>query len=170
LGMYACMMNSGWPDMTEYSSHKRFGKNAVEKDFTPPLYQFYIKTEKNMISLACRNSNEFGSFPDQPLQWTKLQGGNIVSSQNLFSTEELTVMPEISQECTITEIGEDYFMVSGKYNLQKVFFDEYTQFVAGGKPVKLTDFAKGNVITVTFDKLYEKYNPKVVLANKIAKK
>jgi len=171
LGMYACMMNSGWLEMTEYSSHKRFSGNAVEKDFTPPLYQFYVKTENNVTSLACRNSNEFGSLPGQSsLQWTKLQGGNIVSSQNLFSTEELTVMPEISQECTITEIGEDYLMVSGKSNLQKIFFDDYTLFVAGGKPAKLTDFAKGDVVTVTFDKLYEKYDPKVALANKIAKK
>jgi len=82
LGMYSCIMNSGWSEMTEYSSHKRFSKNAVEKDFTPLLYQFYVKTENNVTSLACRSSNEFGSLPRQSLQWTKLQGGNIVSRQN----------------------------------------------------------------------------------------
>ena len=178
-GIYSCMNNSGWFEhddwdnmiysLSEFSSHKRFGENAVEKDFTPPLYQFFVKTENNLTSLACVASNEVGYFPPQYLQWTTLQGGETVSSENLFSMEELTVMSEMTQQCTITDIGKSYFMVSSEYNLQKVCFDEYTLFFAGNEPVESTEFATGDVVTVTFNQPYEKYNPKVAMANQIVK-
>lgn len=178
-GIYSCMDNSGswrYDDMgnmvsclIEYSSHKRFGENAVEKDFTPPLYQFFVKTENNMTSLACRASNAVGVPPDQSQQWTTLEGGDIVSNDDLFSTEELCDMPEISQQCTITGIGGDYFMVSSNSNLEKLYFDEYTLFLADEQPAESADFEKGDAVTVTFGQPYERYNPKVALANKIVK-
>ena len=178
-GMYSCMTNSGsfeYDDknnliysLKEYSSHKRFGENAIEKDFTPPLYQFYVKIENNLTSLTCKESSEVFTFPDQSAQWMILEGGEIISSKELFSTEELCDMPQISQQCTITGIGEDYFMVSGERNLEKIFFDEYTLFFAGDQEAESTDFAKGDAVTVTFDQPYERFNPKVALANKIMK-
>ena len=178
-GMYSCMMNSGsydYDDMDNliysligYSSHKRFDENAIEKDFTPPFYQFFLKTENNLKSLTCYVSDEIGIRPDQSVQWTILEGGEIISSDELFSTEELCDMPQISQQCTITGIGEDYFMVSGERNLEKIFFDEYTLFFAGDQEAESTDFAKGDVVTVTFNQPYERYNPKVAMANKIIK-
>ena len=178
-GLYSCMSNSGsWQyndmgnnisSLIEYSSHKRFGVNSIDKDFTPPLYQFFVKTENDVISLACSNSNGVGISPDKSLKWTVLNGGNTVSSDELFSTEELCEMPQTSQQCTITDIGGDYFMISGNSNLEKIYFDEYTLFFADEKPAKSTDFENGDLIAVTLDKLYERYNPKVTVANIIIK-
>ena len=178
-GMYSCMSNSGsWQydnknnviySIIEYSSHKRFGENSIDKDFTPPLYQFFVETENNVTSLACRASDEIGTRPDKSAQWTILEGGNIVSSDELFSTAELCEMPQMSQQCIITDIGGDYFMVSGNSNLEKIYFDEYTLFFADDKPTESKDFENGDLITVTFDKLYEKYNPKVAVANILIK-
>ena len=178
-GMYSCMNNGGsfpYDDMNspiysliEYSSHKRFGDNSIDKDFTPPLYQFFVKIENDQTLLACRESNEVGYFPGQYLQWTILEGGNIISSEDLFSVESLIDMPEMTQQCTITDIGEDYFMVSGKYNLEKIFFDGYTLFIVDEQPTDVTNFAKGDIITVTYNKPYERYNPKVTVANRIMK-
>ena len=179
-GIYSCMDNSGsweYDDMhqvisalTEYSSHKRFGENAIEKDFTPPLYQFFVKTENNITSLACDASNVVSVFPNQSsLEWTVLQGGDMVSSEDLFSAEELSVLPEMSQQCTIIDIGDNYFTVQSEYHLKKLIFDEYTLFFTGDQQAKPTDFAKGDMITVSFAKLYERYNPKVTTANKVVK-
>jgi len=178
-GMYSCMTNSGsfeYDDMNNliysligYSSHKRFSENSVEKDFTPPIYHFFVKTENDLTSLACYASNEVGTRPDKSVQWTKLEGGEIISSEELFRTEELYVMSEMLQQCTITGIGGDYFFVIGERNLEKIFFDEYTLFFEGDQPVESTDFVKGDVVTVSFNKPYEKYNPKVAMANQIVK-
>jgi hypothetical protein len=178
-GMYTCMSNSGawryddWDNfisyLIQYSSHKRFSGNAIEKDFTPPLYQFYIKTENNVASLACVASDVLGDPPDESAQWTILEGGENISSEDMFSPEELTSLSEMSQQCTITGVGDGYFLVGGELNLEKIYFDEYTLFFADGKPADPTDFAKGDAVTVTFGKLYERYNPKVATANKIEK-
>jgi hypothetical protein len=169
LGIYSCMLNSGG-EYAVYSSHKRFAGNAVEKNFTPPLYEFYIKTENKRTSLACNVViDKNGNYQNNPLQWTNLQGGDVVSSDKLFSTVELSNVPEISLQCTITGIGEDYFLVSSESNLEKLFFDEYTLFFADEQPAKSTDFVEGDMVTVTFDRLFERYNPKVALANKIEK-
>jgi len=173
-GMYSCMtnsmMSSSRGSFEEFSSHKRFGESSVDKDFTPPIYQFFVKNENEQMFLACRESNEVGYFrPDQALQWTILEGGELVSSENLFSTEELCDIPQISQQCTITGIGENHFVVSSDSNLEKIFFDEYTVFLSDEQPAESTDFAEGDVITVTFNKPYERYNPKVAVANQIIK-
>jgi hypothetical protein len=173
-GIYSCMNNGGaveyddmgnmMSDLVGYSSHKRFNGNAIEKDLTPPIYQFFVKTENKVTSLACLSS-DFVGVPGHSAQWTVLEGGDVVSSDKLFSTEELCDMPETSQQCTITEVGEDYFLVSGKYNLGKIYFDEYTLFFIKDQSAEPANFAVGDKITVTFNQLYEKYNPKVVVAN-----
>jgi len=178
-GIYSCLSNTGsfrYDDMNnlissivEYSSHKRFGENSIEKDFTPPLYQFFMKTENNVTSLSCRTSDVIGIIVDAgSMQWTELENGDVISSDELFSTKNLCDMPQSSQNCTITAVGDDFFMVSGVQNLEKIFFDEYTLFFAGEKPVKSTNFAKGDVVTITFDQPYQRYNPKVALANIIS--
>jgi len=177
-GIYSCMNNTSsfdYDDMNniifslvEYSSHKRFGENSIEKDVALPWYQFFIKTENNVISFACNTLFEFGSpLNDRLRQWTVLEKGDVISGEKLFSTENLCDMPQSSQQCTITDVGDEYFMVSGVRNLEKIFFDEYTLFFAGEQPANSTDFAKGDIVTVTFDQPYEKYNPKVATANKI---
>ena len=171
-GIYSCMVNGGLPDGVGvvFSSHKRFSGNSVEKDFTPPLYEFSIKTENNVTSLGCRVVvDKDGNYANQSFKWTKLQDNGIISSENMFSLNELTNMPETSQQCTITDIGENYFMVNGEYNLEKICFDEYTLFFTGEQPAQSTDFAEGDAITVTFDKLYARYNPKVAVATTIVK-
>jgi len=185
-GMYSCMANSAsfryidvhsYDDkdvsiyhITQYSSHKRFGENSIDKDFKPPIYHFYVETINDVTSFACGVADVVVGLPPVTLlDWKVLEGGDVVSSEELFSTEELSVMPETSQQCVITGVGDDYFLVSGKYHLGKIFFDEYTLFFIEEQPVKSTDFEKGDAITVTFNQLYKKYNPKVVLANKIVK-
>ena len=177
LGIYSCMSNGGswWSDywndfmIIEYSSHKRFSGNAIEKDITPPLYQFYVKTENNTTMLGCSESGFFGDPSRYSGLWTILEGGDVVSSEELFTPEELTSLSAMSQQCTITGIGEDYFLVSGEGNLEKIYFDEYTLFFADKQPAESTDFAVGDEVIVTFNKPYEKYNPKVVVANTIVK-
>ena len=175
LGIYACLNNGGSSvsgiEESEYSSHKRLGQNAVEKDFTPPVYKFYVKTEQHQKSLAYKvEIDENGILQNLPLKWVKLYEVAHSDSENIFSVNELCVLPETSQQCMITEIGKDYFLVSGQYNLQKICFDDNTLFVSGELPSRVADLAKGDVITVTFDQLYEKYNPKVVMVNKITHK
>ena len=176
LGIYSCMLNSGSsePGLYEmvFSSHKRFGKDAIEKDFTPPVYEFSLKMENSftLYSLGCKVMiDKDGNFTNQSFQWTTVQGGDFVSSNHLFSPDELTLLPETSQLCTITGIGADYFLVSGEHNLEVVHFDEHTLFFAGKDAAKSTDFAVNDVITVTFYKLYDRHNPKIAFANKIVK-
>ena len=176
LGIYSCMLNGGSsaPGLYElvFSSHKRFGKDAIEKDFTPPIYEFSIKMENNftVTSLGCRELiDKDDNLTNQPFEWTVLQGGEFVDTKHLFSPDELTFLPETSLQCTITSIDADCFLVNGEHNLKIVYFDEYTLFFAGEKEAKSSDFAISDVIIVTYDKMYDRYNPKVVFANKIEK-
>ncbi len=173
-GLYSCMMNSGSTQNgiseTVYSSHKRFGPNAVVKDFTPPLYAFHVKTENHQVSLACQlTMDKDGTVLNHPLKWTKLQATGMVNKENMFSVNDLIAFSETSQPCTITETGSDYFVVKSKSYLKKVFLDEYTRYIAGGQPDIPAHFSEGDVITVTFNQLFSKYNPKVTLANSITK-
>jgi len=168
-GMYTCMENGGSFDLLEYSSHKRFGNNAIEKDFTPPIYRFFVKTENNAVSIACSDLNQYGASLDPSMKWAVLEVGNSVKSEALFTPEELYLTPEMSQQCTIISIGDGHFMVSGIYRLEKICFDELTVFLMKGQPAQLSDFKIGDTITVTFDKPYERYNPKVAMANIIGK-
>lgn len=175
LGLYSCMSNggsfsSGMNSLIEYSSHKRFGDNSIEKDLTPPFYQFFIKTENGGTpSLAFSISDNFGAPPVQSLNWTALEGGDIFGSNELFTPAELYDMPQVSQQCTITDVSNGYFLVSSQFNLEKLYFDEHTLFFKGDQPATSEDFVIGDVISVTFNQPYKKYNPKDVLANIIKK-
>ena len=168
-GIYSCMDNGMSLNIMEYSSHKRFGETSIEKDLTPPIYNFFVKIETDETFLACGASNFIGLPPDQSVQWTTLYGGEVMSSNDLFSAEDVADMPKMSQQCTITEVGEDYFVVNGEYNLEKIYFDEYTLFFIDDQSAEATGFTKGDEITVSYDQLYERYKPKVVLANIITK-
>jgi hypothetical protein len=171
-GIYACMPNEGGVGYTVFSSHKRFEQRAVVKDFTPPLYEFCIKTEKGSIMLSgSLVSAEDGSYQKGTnLKWFPLQERETTPEKNLFALNELTTASQIEQQCTITETGERYFLTTGDSNLKQVYFDNYTEFSINEDPATHRDIAVGDKITVTFDKLYEKYNPKAVFANKITKK
>ena len=174
LGIYSCMLNSGSYSHGIYemvfSSHKYFGKDAIKKDFTPPIYEFSVKMESSLAitSLGCKMMiDNDGNPTNESFQWTVLEGGDFVSAKHLFSPDELTVFSETVQQCTIISVGKDYFRVSGEHNLEIVYFDNYTLFFAGKDMAQSTDFSVGDIITVTFDKLYDRHNPKVTIANKI---
>ena len=96
---------------------------------------------------------------------------NAKNNNSTNKKEEVKTHPvEIGLAGITTEaLGDNYFMVQGEYNLEKLFFDEYTSFFIGDQQAESTDFAKGDIITVSFAKLYETYDPKVVVANKIGK-
>jgi hypothetical protein len=170
-GIYACMLNEGGPGYSIFSSHKRFEQSAVVKDFTPPLYEFYIKNENGAIMLSgSLVSAEDGSYQKGTnLKWFPLQEKETTSDSNLFAIDELTAASQIEQQCTVTEIGKNYFLTTGDSNMKQVYFDEYTEFSVNGNPATPKDISVGDKITVTFDKLYEKYNPKAVFANKVIK-
>jgi hypothetical protein len=170
-GIYACMLNSGG-EYSAYSSHKRFEQNAVVKDFTPPVYEFYIKNEKETTLLSgFQIISEDGSYQKETaLKWFPLQKQESISESNMFGIDELISASQIEQQCTVTEKGEKYFLTKGDSNLKQVYFDEYTEFSINGNPATYKDIAVGDRITVAFDKLYEKYNPKTIFANKVTKK
>lgn len=162
-GIYACMLNSGG-EYAVYSSHKRFEQSAIVKDFTPPVYEFYLKNEKgtSLLSGSIIIAEDGSSQKKTNLTWFPLQEQESISENSLFSIDELTSASQIEQPCTITETGGKYFLVNSDSNLKKICFDEYTEMYNG--------IAAGDKVTVTFDKLYEKYNPQVVFANKVMKK
>jgi hypothetical protein len=167
-GIYACMNNSGG-EYAVYSSHKRFEQNAIVKDFIPPVYEFYIKNEKGttMLSGSLIIAEDGSSQKETNLKWFLLQEQETASEGALFGIDELVSTSQIEQPCTVTEKGEGYFLTKGDSNLKQVYFDEYTEFWIKGKTGTHKDIVKGDKITVAFDKLYEKYNPKTVFANKI---
>jgi hypothetical protein len=173
LGTYWSMVNSGGDWGSEYSSHKRLSGNTLEKDFTPPVYSFYLREEKGKIMLGFRvtiyENGTINPSHVEPQGWVELNG-DILSGENVYTMDKLADLPEISQQCTVVETGESYFMVKGDSGLKQVYFDEYTEFFKGSSPVTPGDIAAGDAIIVTFSKLYERYKPTIVIANKIVKK
>jgi hypothetical protein len=180
LGMY-CSMDNGTslfegliPELSDsapiFSSHKFFKDGALEKNFDYPLYQFYVRNlDSDKVTVAC--SAHTGDYEFTYTNWFPLYNKEKVNPDQLFSIIELSAMTEISVECKVTGIEEDYFIVEtdNQFNLQKVYFDEYTGFFEGDNTVSSAQITVGDTNTVTFDKLYNSYNPKLVLANKIIK-
>jgi hypothetical protein len=181
LGMYCCMDNGtslfgnliselSYNSGPVFSSHKFFKDGALEKNFDYPLYQFYTKNlESDKVTVA--SSAHTGDNEFTYTTWFPLYNKEKINPDQLFSIIELSAMTEISLQCKVTGIEENYFIVETdkQSNLQQVYFDEYTGFFEGDNTVSSAQIAVGNTITVTFDKLYDFYNPKLVLANKIIK-
>jgi hypothetical protein len=179
LGIYSCIANSGGvidaTDIssgyyTEFSSHKYLSDKALEKNFIYPVFQFIVKSENGKVSLKTAGVDEYHSTTVYDSE-IPLSNQQTVSPQELFSLVELgSNIPEVSLPCEVTELNENYFTVSaGKdFNLEKVYYDEYTEFFIGDKNVTSADIAVGDVINVSFSKLYGNYNPKSVIANKVS--
>jgi hypothetical protein len=177
LGMYCCILNSYMSDGKniqefEFSSHKHFINGALEKDFTPPTYQFYVKFESEVTLNYSKDhiGGLVGYSFIPPNNWVTLNNREAVSAEEMFSITDLSALPAISQQCRITGIEDGYFTVetSEESNLETVYFDEYTEFFKGEEQVTPASVAIGDVVTITFGKLYEAYNPKKVFADKIA--
>jgi hypothetical protein len=179
LGIYSCIANGGGltdaTDIssdyyTEFSSHKYLSDKALEKEFIYPVFQFIVKYENGKVTLKTTGTNEEYSttvYADE----IPLSNQQAVSPQELFSLVELgSNIPEASLQCEVTELNENYFTVKtgSDFNLESVYYDEYTEFIIGGKTATDADIAVGNIINVTFGKLYENYNPKSVIANGIS--
>ncbi|MDR1172720.1 MAG: hypothetical protein LBL24_09725 [Bacteroidales bacterium] len=180
LGIYSCIANSGGViDATDiinsgyhidFSSHKYLSDKALEKNFLYPIFEFIVTSENGKVSLGTMGTDEDYSTTVYDSK-IPLSNQQTVSPQELFSLVELSSnIPEVSLQCEVTELNENYFTVTaGKdFNLERVYYDEYTEFIIGGKTATDADIAVGNIINVTFGKLYENYNPKSVIANKIS--
>jgi hypothetical protein len=79
-------------------------------------------------------------------------------------------VPEVERLCRVKIVSEDYFEVESEANLAVVYFDEYTEFFAGDNAASSAIVSYGDEIIVTYDNLYQEYNPKIVIANKIVKR
>jgi hypothetical protein len=180
-GIYCCALNSMSTDSRNlhekmpgilgthyiYSSHKHFNGKAFEKEFIYPLHQFYLDKGDDMYRIATLTDYENGYYSFT--QWYLLNDRREVSPDRLFDMAELAVLPAVSQQCKVTGIGEDCFLVEtdGESNLERVCFDEYTKFVINGDPVSYENIGVGDMLNVTYEKLYESYKPKSVVADMI---
>jgi hypothetical protein len=171
LGIYSCIATGGGVASgvdasagyhIDFSSHKYLSEKALEKDVTPPVYPFTVRIKSNGVTLE---------IPYVDDSETPLNNQQTVSSEELFSLVELSKIPEISVQCEVTGLGENYFTVktNATSNLEHVYFDEYTGFFIGDTSATYDNIAAGDVITVMYNKLYASYNPKSVVANKIVK-
>jgi hypothetical protein len=171
LGIYSCIAIGGGVASgidasagyhIDFSSHKYLSDKALEKDVTPPVYPFTVKIKRNGVTLE---------IPDVDDSETPLNNQQTVSSEELFSLVELSKIPEVSVQCEVTGSGENYFTVktNAASNLKQVYFDEYTGIFIGDTSATSGVIAVGDEITVTYNKLYESYNPKSVVANKIVR-
>jgi hypothetical protein len=177
LGIYSCIANSSGvidsKDISagfyiEFSSHKYLSEKALEKNFIFPLYQFFVTAEDNKITLKT-------TYIEEDVDATVIATGiplnnqQTVSSEELFSLVELSNIPEVSALCEVTGLADNYFIVktNESSNLEQVYFDEYSEFFIDDTSTTSDNIAVGDVITVTYNKLYESYNPKSVVANKI---
>jgi hypothetical protein len=170
LGIYSCIATGGGAmEQTgnaysgyyaTFSSHKYLSDKALEKDVTEPVYPFKVRIRSNGVTLE---------IPDIRDSEISLDNQQTVSSEELFNLVELSNIPEESLQCEVTKLAENYFIVKTNEtsNLEQVYFDEYTEFFIGDISATSDNIAVGDVITVTYGKLYESYNPKSVIANKI---
>jgi hypothetical protein len=175
LGIYSCISNSaGVIDLTapsgyynEFSSHKYLSDKALEKNIIYPIYQFIVKLIDGKVTLKTTgiDYNTVIYADDIPLY-----NQQAVSAQELFNLIELNNnIPEISLQCEVIGLFENYFTVKtdNDSNIEVVYYDEYTGFFIEDKDATSADIHVGDVITVMYSKLYESYNPKSVIANKI---
>jgi hypothetical protein len=178
LGIYSCISNgTGVVDQTtdmnnnyiEFSSHKYLSDKALEKNLVYPLFQFRMRYMDGKVTLRTTGwDGTLTIYADN----IPLYNQQTVSPKELFSLVKLSSnIPEISLQCEVTELHENYFTVKtgNESNLETVYYDEYTGFFVGGNSATYADIAVGDVIDVTFGKLYESYNPKSIIANKIIK-
>jgi hypothetical protein len=175
LGLYCCILNgsSSNRDSEEivFSSHKFFNENALVKDFTLPIYEFSLKTETKtgevFISSAVLSAD--GSMVSTSPVQIKKKG--VVYDGDLFSINDLKTIPQLSIKAKVSAISDNTFSIDAakEYNLKTVYFDNYTQFRTDGELTAVDKIAIGDVVVVTFDKLYPSYNPKAVIANMITK-
>jgi hypothetical protein len=177
LGIYSCIANGGGiidisdysaGYYTEFSSHKYLSDKALEKDMSYPVFQFIVKSTNENVTLTTTGIDEYTSttYANE----IPLYNRQTVSSQELFNLIELgNNISEISLQCEVIGLSENYFNVKtgDDSNIETVYYDESTEFFIGSKSVTSVDIVVGNVITITYDKLYESYNPKLVIANKI---
>ncbi|MDR3246772.1 MAG: hypothetical protein LBT50_10110 [Prevotellaceae bacterium] len=173
LGMYHCLLNSssrydGFYQIV-FSSHKYLDDNALEKNFTYPHYEFFVNDDTNVTVGVIVHQEDDGSYGRTPSEWFPLYGRTEISDEKLFNITELIDIQDISLEGKVTGIKEDYFTIetSKEFNLQKVYFDEYTLILEGEEKISPSQISIDDTITVTFDKLYESYNPKHVIADVI---
>jgi hypothetical protein len=171
LGIYSCISNGGGVVSVinlyagyyiEFSSHKYLSEKALEKDATSSIYQFHVNIRSDEVTL---------SIPDVKDSEIPLNNQQIVSSEELFSLIELNNIPEISVQCKVTGLAENYFTVvtNETSNLKQVYFDEYTEFFIDNTSTTSNSIAVNDMITITYNKLYGSYNPKSVVANKITR-
>jgi hypothetical protein len=176
LGIYSCIGNSGGViDMTDYSagfytefsSHKYLSDKALEKDGSYPVFQFIVTSTKDgSVTLKTTSIEPALTVLADAIPLSNMQ---TVNAQEIFNLVKLSNIPEASFQCEITGLYENYFTVKTDEdsNIETVCYDEYTKFYIGDRNATYTDIAEGDIITVTYGKLYKNYNPKSVIANKI---
>ncbi|MDR0395664.1 MAG: hypothetical protein LBH77_10945 [Tannerella sp.] len=178
-GMYCCALNS-WsaaPNSTNermpgilgaysiYSSHKHFNGKALEKEYIYPLHQFYLDNKDGMYRIAALTDYDDNDY--SVTQWYTLSNRGEVNPDRFFDMAELSALPDVSQQCKVTGIGEGCFFVEtdGESALKKVYFDEYTEFVINGASASYENVTVGDMLNVRYEKLYESYKPKYVVAD-----
>ena len=173
LGLYSCLLNGGQNNISYYSSHKKITDQAVIKDVTPPIYTFCIWSEVGGTKLGFKKEvNADGSIPDDMgILWADLTPIGKPGESHIYPVEELTDLPQASQVCTITEKQDSVLLVSAPppSAIKKVLYDSYTVFSSANSPSSASAFKAGDVITITYDKLFEGYQPEVVFANTVVK-
>jgi hypothetical protein len=93
-GEYSCIDNGGHfePGISEieFSSHIKLADNAIEKDFTYPLYGFYVRSVNDSeFSLGYTSILSSGNSYE-PMVWFPLQGKNGVVAGDIYDVSELT--------------------------------------------------------------------------------
>ncbi|GAB6009820.1 hypothetical protein [Dysgonomonas reticulitermitis] len=93
-GEYSCIDNGRHFEQgiseIEFSSHIKLATNAIEKDFTYPLYSFYVRSvNDSKFSLGYTFILSSGNSYE-PVVWFPLQGKNEVVAGDIYAVSELT--------------------------------------------------------------------------------
>ncbi|MDR2495790.1 MAG: hypothetical protein LBD21_01520 [Tannerellaceae bacterium] len=172
-GVYSCLLNDGANYTAIFSSHKKLTEHEEIKDFTPPLYYFYLNAEVGRTRLGFQALfGEDGMLhPDTNIVWAELVPQGTYTEPQLYDVDELTKFPQSSQVCTLTGMTDSMMFVTAPApsEIRNVLFDAYTVFTEKGLPATADAFKPGDVITITYDEPYEGYRPWIVFANTVSK-
>ena len=168
-GYYTILANSGALTGDSYlhvfSSHKKLTADEVNKDFTPPILSVFLKEEQGSRYDYFETSDNllsFGSY-DEESAFKNTSEIESVSRNTVYSVLELAKLPVKEVSATVLEIDSENktIKVMAGCNLEYVHIGENTE------GVKAEDLSVGDVITVEYDFLFEKYDPVYVIANSV---
>ena len=160
-----------------FSSHKIITENSVDKDFTPPFVQIFVRIDGNNRYVYFKTSDVLLDSYGYDHKYAIKNIGVVetISGDTLYSVLSLTEFKTKTVEATVVAIDDENLIVDVETdtNLKKVYISKYT---VGNGVFVYTDgeqifinlrFEKGSKILVEYCVLFLDYDPEEVLATDI---